>query len=66
MAVLEVFSTANTTKATVVTMVRFFFVGHPEVTTVAVIRAELITARYTEIASDQSTTTARPTKKKRP
>jgi len=50
MTVLEVFSAADTTKAAVVTMVWFFVVRHPEVTTAAVVRAELSMARYTKIA----------------
>lgn len=50
MTVLEVFGTSDAAKAAVWTVIRTFFVGHPEVANDAVIRAEFYAAVDTVVS----------------
>jgi hypothetical protein len=56
MTVTKVVATTDTTKATIVAVIRFFLVGHPEIAHVTMISTELNAALNTRIAAEREFT----------
>jgi hypothetical protein len=61
MTVTKVVATADTTKATIVAVIRFFLIGHPEIAQAAMISTELNVALHTRIAVERKPNNVRMT-----